>query len=77
MPGFFCFLVALNNNLMKLKNFVLLAFIFAIWSCKSSQTGISRIDFDSFRKTETNPVLKADSNFAFDYQEHDRKMAKS
>jgi predicted GH43/DUF377 family glycosyl hydrolase len=66
MPGFFCFLVALNNNLMKLKNFVLLAFIFAIWSCKSSQTGISRIDFDSFRKTETNPVLKADSTFAFD-----------
>jgi predicted GH43/DUF377 family glycosyl hydrolase len=51
---------------MKLKNFVLLAFIVAIWSCKTSQTGISHIDFDTFHKTEINPILKADSSFVFD-----------
>ena len=51
---------------MKLKNVFLLILLFGFGSCKTSQTGISKIDFDAFHKTEINPILKADSTFVFD-----------
>lgn len=51
---------------MNYKSYFLLLVLLELGSCTTSKNINSEIDFTGFKKTETNPILQADSSYVFD-----------